>query len=114
MTINIGRRGLDGKTPWERRYGRSYKRSLAEFGEKVLYLPTGKRRANLEERYVPGIFLGVAMQSSDVIVGRPDGTVGLARSFRRLPDGQRADRALFEGLRGAPWKPDPAADETPP
>ena len=56
MTISIGRRGIDGKTPWEQRYGRPCRRSIAEFGEKILWLPTGKHKSHLEERYLPGVF----------------------------------------------------------
>jgi len=91
MTINMGRRGLDGKTPWERRFGKTCRRFVADFGEKLLYLPTGKRRSLLDERFQYGIFLGVAMQSSDIIVGKPDGAVTVAKTFRRLPDSERRD-----------------------
>ena len=84
MTINIGRRGIDGKTPWERRHGRPCRRSIAEFGEKILWLPTGKHKSHLEERYLRGVFLGIALHSNDIIVGKANGSVGLARSFRRF------------------------------
>ena len=50
MTINIGRRGIDGKTPWERRHGRACKRSVAESGEKVMYLPTGRQPSRLVQK----------------------------------------------------------------
>ena len=107
MTINIGRRGIDGKTPWERRHGRPCRRSIAEFGEKILWLPTGKHKSHLDERYLPGVFLGIALHSNDIMVGRENGSVGLARSFRRLPESQRVDVMLLRGVRGVPWCPDP-------
>ena len=36
-----------------------------------------------------------------------NGSVGLARSFRRLPESQRVDVMLLRGVRGVPWFPDP-------
>ena len=107
MTINIVRRGIDGKTTWERRHGRPCRRSIAEFGEKILWLPTGKHKSHLKERYLPGVFLGIALHSNDIMVGRENGSVGLARSFRRLPESQRVDVMLHRGVRGVPWCPDP-------
>ena len=41
------------------------------------------------------------------MVGRENGSVGLARSFRRLPESQRVDVMLLRGVRGVPWCPDP-------
>ena len=107
MTINIGRRGIDGKTTWERRHGRPCRRSIAECGEKILWLPTGKHKSHLEERYLPGVFLGIALHRNDILVGKANGSVGLARSFRRLPESQRVDVMLLRGVRGVPWCPDP-------
>eukprot|EP00971_Amphidinium_carterae_P146341 2900761-Amphidinium_carterae.1 len=43
MIINIGRRGLDGRTAWELRYGRSCGRQMAEFSEQVLWRDDGKK-----------------------------------------------------------------------
>ena len=107
MTINIGRRGIDGKTPWERRHGRPCRRSIAEFGDRILCLPTGKHKSHLDERYLPGVFLGIALHSNDIMVGKANGSVGLARSFRRLAESQRVDVMLLRGVRGVPWCPDP-------
>ena len=56
MPINIGRRGIDGKTPWEQRHGQPCRRSIAEFGEKLLWLPTGEHESHLDERYLPGFW----------------------------------------------------------
>ena len=41
------------------------------------------------------------------MVGRENGSVGLARSFCRLPESQRVDVMLLRGVRGVPWCPDP-------
>eukprot|EP00971_Amphidinium_carterae_P324308 6444683-Amphidinium_carterae.1 len=37
MIINIGRRGQDGRSSWELRYGRNCGRQLAEFSEQILW-----------------------------------------------------------------------------
>ena len=105
-TINFGRRGIDGKTPWERRHGGRCRRNIAEFGEKIFWLPTGEQKSHLEERYLPGVFLGIALHTNDIL-GRENGSLGLARSFRRLPESQRVDVMLLRGVRGLPWCPDP-------
>ena len=39
MTINIGRRGKDGRTAWELRHGKPFKRPVANFGELITCLP---------------------------------------------------------------------------
>ena len=54
-----------------------------------------------------GVFLGIALHSNDIMVGKANGSVGLARSFRRLPESQRVDVMLLRGVRGVPWCPDP-------
>ena len=41
------------------------------------------------------------------MVGRENGSVGLARSFHRLPESQRVDVMLLRGVRGVCWCPDP-------
>ena len=56
---------------------------------------------------MPGVFLGIALHSNDIMVGKENGSVGLARSFRRLPESQRVDVMLLRGVRGVPWCPDP-------
>ena len=63
--INRGRRGPDGRTAWELRHGRRYRKELALFGEKVLYLPANKRESRLEERFEPGVFFGVTEGSEE-------------------------------------------------
>ena len=52
-------------------------------------------------------FLGIALHSNDIMVGKANGSVGLARSFRRLPESQRVDVMLLRGVRGVTWCPDP-------
>ena len=57
-------------------------------------------RVTSMRRYLPGVLLGIALHSNDIMVGKANGSVGLARSFRRLPESQRVDVMLLRGVRG--------------
>ena len=67
----------DGRAAYELRRGKKFKRPLPEFGEAVMYMPAGKRKAKekLEERYVSGIFLGLVERSK--VPNLVDGTYAL-------------------------------------
>ena len=80
---------------------------LLSLARKSCGFQQGKHKSHLDERYLPGVFLGIALQSNDIMVGKTNGSVGLARSFRRLPESQRVDVMLLRGVRGVPWCPDP-------
>jgi hypothetical protein len=56
--IARSQRGPDGRTAWERRRGRPYRRALAPIGERVLYLPAGKKASTIEDRWRNGFFMG--------------------------------------------------------
>ena len=107
MSINVGRRGPDGRTAWELRHGRPWKRLMAPFSERVLYLPGGKGASRLEQRYRPGLFMGVLPRSDEVLIATEHGIVR-ARSFRRLPPEQRGDAEALNAIRGTPWRPVPS------
>lgn len=47
-TINTGRRGRDGKMASELCYGKPWRGKWANFGEKVMWLPVGKRESRLD------------------------------------------------------------------
>ena len=57
------------------------------------------------------MFLGIALHSNDIMVGGENGSVGLARSFRRLPESQRVDVMLLRGVRGVAVAPAPFVRE---
>ena len=46
MSVNIGRKGPDGRTAWELRHGKPFKRPIADFGERVLYRQPGVARCS--------------------------------------------------------------------
>ncbi|CAK0856358.1 unnamed protein product [Prorocentrum cordatum] len=115
MSINLGRRGADGRAAWELRRGRPFNKDLACFSEKVLYLPGGKRKAGIEDNFLAGLYLGPALRTDEVYIGTELGALR-ARTFKRLTVEQRADKALLNSLVGEPWAPVPTdmeVDEVP-
>eukprot|EP00971_Amphidinium_carterae_P285985 5678422-Amphidinium_carterae.1 len=83
---------------------------MAEFSEQILWRDDSKK-SRLEDRWHKGLYLGPCLRTSDSLVGTSDGTVVKARSFRRLPDSQKAAAELVKGLRGVPWKLDGNLEE---
>ena len=64
MTINLCRRGEDGRTPYERRKNRKFHRVLPEFAECVWYLkPESAGVDKLASRWEDGVFLGIREES---------------------------------------------------
>ena len=113
--VSRGQLGSDGKTAFSRRRGRSYKRDLPAFGEKVLYLQAGKRRSKLEDRWHPGLYIGVADRSDEILVMDSSG-VYKARTVKRQDERARVDPGLLNSVTGLPWRPvpgDPAVEEVP-
>ena len=107
--MNRARRGSDGRTPWELRKGRQFLQALRPFGERILFLPAGKRHSQLDSGYRDGFFFGVVEGTEEVYVGTPEGVVK-ARSFRRVPEDARSDSVGFNRVAGSPWKPAPGGE----
>ena len=108
MTINIGRKGADGRTAWELRHGKKFQRPVADFAELILYQPESKPPSRLTPKFLKGIFLGIVLRSNDIYVGTEDGDVVEARSFKRLPKGTSGAQEIWKKLRGVPWDPKPS------
>ena len=77
----------DGKTPYERIKGKSYRRELVDFGERVMFMPVshGGKMNKLLSKWSFGRYCGIRPRSNEVYVMTPDGVVK-ARTFRRLPE----------------------------
>ena len=108
-TINTGRRGTDGKTAYELRYGKAWRGKWAIFGEKVMWLPVGPRASHLDTGYKEGVFLSVIEGSNNYYIGVP-GKVERAKAIKLLDKGQNADKELFLSVRGLPWQLDPSVN----
>ena len=117
VVLAIGQRGKDGRTGHELRRGKPFRRKIPPFGEKVFYLPVGKRQSRLTDRWLPGLFLGLKEGSDELYVGTSAGVMR-ARSVKRMPEEQRADPEMVRGLKGVTWRPIPGApadgDDAPP
>ena len=91
----------DGRTAYELRKGRPYRRALPCFGEPVLYLKVapGKRRRKYEDRWETAVYVGLVDRSNEVRVCSPAGAFRV-NNIRRLPPGQRRDPELIRSIRG--------------
>ena len=115
-TINWFRPGLDGKTPYELRVGRKFRRPVAPWGQKVWWMSAKKHmgRISAESRWQKGIFLGilgVGVGASDYAIGTPD-EVQTARAIKFVPESDAWDVELLLTVKGLPWdrrRADPAA-----
>ena len=95
----------DGRAPCERRFGKTYKRKLPEFGELVMSMSvaTQKHRKKLGERFFTGMYVGLVSRSDEVIVLTAGGYYKVG-TVRRLPPSQRGDAKFAESCRGLPWQ----------
>lgn len=105
--INRTKKGTDGKTAWELRKGRPYRKALVPFAEKVLFLPAGKRnQSRAVAKFQMGIFLGLQDNSDEMVVGTPKGVVK-ARTVKRLSTETARDPEFLLSVKGVPWCPIP-------
>ena len=58
-SVNLARRGRDGRTPYELRTGRAWRRPLPRFGEKVLWRSTPGAMAPGRTEWQTGVFVGL-------------------------------------------------------
>ena len=106
LQVNAARRGPDGRTAWELRYGRPFRRQVADFGEKVLWHPAGPPDRGAVERVFGGCFLGVVVGRDDVctdgaVVKSSDlQAVGAWPRLRRGAAGQRERCPVGAGASG--------------
>ena len=97
--------GPDGKVPFQRVRGRKMRRELVEFGEMVHWMPADQlHRGKFEARWHNGIWLGVRPQTSEVLIGTPQG-VFKARSVKRMSESMRWNGEAVKAVKGTPWKP---------
>ena len=105
--------GSDGFTAHERWKGKKFRRTLAEFGERVMYLKAGSRGVNKwESIWSDGIFLGSRDECGEIIVGTDEGCVK-ARDFNIYSDEkERWQIGKFNSFKGVPWEPVPGDPST--
>ena len=106
----------EGRTAFELRRGKAYRRPLPPFGEKVAAMVLGKKKQKNEYRTFDAIFVGLVERSDMVIVMSPQHGAQRVATVKRLPESQRKDGEMVMALRGLPWRPkpeDPMMDEVP-
>ena len=107
MLINICLVGEDGRTPYERRKGRRFKKELPEFGECIRHLkPESQGKDKAESRWENGVYAGIRAESGELFVMTDEGVIKV-RSYCRKPEDERWDKAALEKAVGLPWEPTP-------
>ena len=96
----------DGKTGYERLYGKESRDEGLEFGECLLWRSPHVQGVVLDERWKPGVWLG-RRWGSPVHLVFCDGKVHEVRSIQRRPRADRWSRAAVEAVSAYPWsRPD--------
>ena len=90
--VSLNRYKLDnaGRTSYHRVTGGAQKRPIAKFGEKVWWMPNGKRNAGekADSNVHEGIFVGLKNQMVDSMIATKDGVIA-ARTIRKMPESER-------------------------
>ena len=88
-------KGADGLTAFQRAFQRvSHPRAMPAWGEKIFYLGACKKRVQITDKFLDGIFLGIKEGSEEFIVGTPAGCV-VCRTVKRRPREDAADPVFF-------------------
>ncbi|CAK8997551.1 unnamed protein product [Durusdinium trenchii] len=98
--------GPDGKTPYERTFGKKWGTPLVSFGEHILFRPRplrDGRRRDLAPRVSMGMYVGTGLRNNDVFVMTARGIVKGNTITRRPPEDQFKYENWSE-LRGVPWR----------
>ena len=105
--------GPDGKTAYERNVGRRAVLPLAQFGERVWWMPlnpSNRRLGLLDSRFEQGRYLGPMDGSNTVLIGTASGVVK-ARTIKRLPPGERWTGSLLDEALGSELTPSAPEDD---
>ena len=95
--------GSDGRTPYERIKGKSFKKELLEFGESVLFMkPMTLGRNKFEVRWDDGVWIGIRDESGEHLIGTPEGVIRVRTTRRKMNqiDGMRWNSTACEECRG--------------
>eukprot|EP00971_Amphidinium_carterae_P145466 2882738-Amphidinium_carterae.1 len=69
QVINRCRRGVDGKTAYELLKGRSFKRAIPPFAERIMYMiPQTGSTAHVDPRWDDGIYMGLSDRADEALV----------------------------------------------
>ena len=105
--------GRDGKTPYERNEGRRAVLTLAQFSERIWWMPlqpSNRRPCPLHSRFEQGRYLGPMDGSNTVFIGTTSGVVK-AQTIKRLPPGERWTGSLLDEALGSELTPGALEDD---
>ena len=95
----------DGRTPDQRRCGKTWKRPVVEFSESVHFRPVGENNKfrGGDQRLLRGVYVGHHERSDAAIFLTP---VGVKRGTRiaRMMEQERWDRVFSATCVGVPWQ----------
>ena len=95
LLINVCKVGEDGRTAWERRKGKKFKRQVPEIGECVWFLKAlSEGKDKLDTRWEDGVFAGVREESGEIYVMSSQG-VRKVRAYKRRPEGEMWNQGEF-------------------
>ncbi len=104
--------GVDGKNPYQRLKGKTYKRPMLTFAEHVHFQPpkTQEQKKNkLAPTWEDGILLSIKDSSNEYFVGTKDGVIK-SKDVRRVAESERFPKELLEEIVGVPWEMAPTED----
>ena len=95
----------DGRTPDQRRCGKTWKRPVVEFGESVHFRPVGENNAlrGGDQRLLRGVYVGHHERSGAAIFLTPDG-VKRGTKIAIMMEHERWDRVFIAMCVGLPWQ----------
>ena len=95
----------DGRTPDQRRCGKTWKRPVVEFGESVHFRPVGENNAlrGGDQRLLRGVYVGHHERSGAEIFFTPDG-VKRGTRIARMMEHERWDCVFSATCVGVPWQ----------
>ena len=93
-----------GKSAYEDIRGKESSTPIAEFGERICFMP--KTSDKQQARFSSGIFLGLQRRSNEAIIGTESG-VYKARTIRRLAPEAKWDIEYIKRIVGTPEEPVP-------
>ena len=105
--------GRDGKKAYERNLGRRAVLPLAQFGERVRWMPlqpSNRRLGPLDSRFEQVRYLG-PMDGSNPVLNGPASGVVKARTIKRLPPGERWTGNLLDEALGSELTPNALEDD---
>ena len=94
--------GTDGKTPYQRLFGKPIREETFEFGEQVLFRKRKSKMKDLETRWLAGTWLGRRWGHYTHILWDGERTVE-AHAVQRLPKLERWNKQVLEKITSTPW-----------